>query len=145
MVWKALTDAKEFGIWFGLQVEGAFKARTKTRGLIVPTAVDAEVATAQRAHAGRSVELRISRIEPERMFSFRWHPYAVDSILDYAEEPSTLVTFALEPHGADTLLTLTESVFDRIPLPRRTEAVKSHDDGWNRHIRLLEKYLAHAY
>src|SRR5881296_3870643 len=78
-VWRALTDAKEFGTWFGVKFDGArFSAGALVRGAIVPTKVDAEVANAQKPYEGMPFEITIDRIEPERLFSFRWHPYAIE-------------------------------------------------------------------
>ena len=78
-----------------------------------------------------------------RLFSFRWHPYAVDSSVDYSKEPSTLVAFVLEEAADGTMLTVTESGFDQIPLERRAKAFAANEGGWTAQMKLIEKYLAH--
>ena len=140
-VWKALTDAKDFGTWFGVRFDGPFVPGALQRGVIVPTAVDAEVARAQEPYTGQAFEITIERIEPERLFAFRWHPFAVDPAVDYASEPATLVTFTLEEVEGGVLLTVTESGFDRIPLARRAQAFASNEGGWEHQTKLIEKYL----
>src|SRR5262245_39613041 len=90
-VWRALTDAREFGTWFGVRFDGPFAEGALMRGVMVPTTVDAGVATAQREYEGRPFEITVEQIEPERLFSFRWHPFAVEAGVDYSNEPTTLI------------------------------------------------------
>jgi uncharacterized protein YndB with AHSA1/START domain len=142
-VWRAISDSNEFGHWFGVRFTEPFKANTPVKGTLIGTAVDPEIHQAQQKHAGLSFEFVIDRIEPERLFSFRWHPHAVDRNRDYSAEPMTLVEFTLESQGNHTLLTVTESGFDQIPLSRREEAFKANDGGWGLVIGLVEKYLRH--
>jgi uncharacterized protein YndB with AHSA1/START domain len=143
-VWQALTNSQEFGSWFGMKLDSPFTAGTKIKGAIMPTTVDAEVARMQKPYEGTKVELLIDRIEPEHLFSFKWHPYAVDPKMDYSKEPMTLITFTLEDRDGGVLLTVVESGFDQIPLTRRLEALKSNEGGWAKQMELIEKYLAHA-
>ena len=144
-VWRALTDSREFGHWFGVKFEGPFVAGTMVRGVIVPTAIDAEVAKAQKPYEGMPFEITIETIEPERVFAFRWHPYAIDKNVDYSKEPTTLVSFTLDDSGqGGILLTVIESGFDRIPLARRAEAFTANEGGWSMVITLIDKYLANA-
>jgi uncharacterized protein YndB with AHSA1/START domain len=143
-VWRAISDARQFGSWFGVEFDGAFAANKRMIGKIVPTAVDPEVARLQEPHRGMAFEFAIDRIEPERLFSFRWHPFAVDAGVDYSREPSTLVVFELEEVAGGTMLTVTESGFDRIPLERRAKAFAANDAGWSYQMKLIEKYLALA-
>ena len=140
-VWRALTDSKEFGSWFGMKLEGAFRAGAVMHGVIMPTTVDSEVAKMQKPYEGKAVEFVIDRIEPESLFSFLWHPFAVDSKIDYSMEPMTLVTFTLKEQKFGVLLTITESGFDRIPSTRRNEALKANESGWSKQLELIEKYL----
>jgi uncharacterized protein YndB with AHSA1/START domain len=143
-VWRALTDSAEFGSWFGARLEGPFVPHTRLRGVIVPTTADADVARAQKEYEGKSFEIEIEHIEPERLFSFRWHPFAVEAGIDYESEPTTLVVFILEERGNDTLLTVTESGFDQIPLARRAKAFTANERGWGAVVGLIEKHLLHA-
>jgi uncharacterized protein YndB with AHSA1/START domain len=141
-VWRALTNAREFGTWFGVKFDGSFKPGLLIHGVIAPTAVDAEVAKMQQPYQGLAFEITIDRMEPEKLFSFRWHPFSIEPGVDYSREPTTLVEFALSEVSNGTLLTLTESGFDQIPLERRAKAFTANDDGWTKQMTLIEKYLA---
>src|SRR6266852_4476510 len=129
-VWRALSDSTEFGTWFGMKFDGPFAPGASMRGVIVPTAVNAEVAKAQKPHEGKAFEITIDQVEPERLFSFRWHPFAVEAGVDYSVEPATLVAFTLEEVADGVMLTVTESGFDRIPLARRAKAFAANEPGW---------------
>jgi uncharacterized protein YndB with AHSA1/START domain len=140
-VWRALTDAREFGAWFGAKLDTPFAPGATIRGTIAPTSVDAEVAKAQQPYSGMPFEITIDRIEPERLFSFRWHPYAIDPGVDYSHEPTTLIVFTLEDAPGGTMLTVIESGFDQIPLERRARAFTANEQGWSMVVGLVEKYL----
>jgi uncharacterized protein YndB with AHSA1/START domain len=141
-VWRAISDSQQFGSWFGVEFKGPFIAGMRMTGKIVPTTVDAEVAKSQKPYEGIAFEFSVERIEPMRLFSFRWHPGAVDPAIDYSKEPTTLVVFELEEVSGGTMLTVTESGFDRIPLERRARAFASNEQGWTAQMTLIEKYLA---
>lgn len=141
-VWRAISDSGEFGSWFGVRFDGPFVAGAHLTGRIVPTTVDPEVAEGQRPYEGLRFDITVDRIEPMRLLSFRWHPYAVDPDVDYSSEPTTLVVFELEEAPDGTLLTITESGFDEIPLSRRATAFEMNEQGWKAQITLIEKYLA---
>jgi uncharacterized protein YndB with AHSA1/START domain len=141
-VWQAITDAKQFGAWFGVEIDGSFVAGKAVVGKIVPTQVDAEIAKQQEPYTGMSIEWIVERIEPMRLFSFRWHPFAIDPKVDYSSEPTTLVTFELADVEGGTRLTITESGFDKIPLERRAKAFAANEGGWAKQIELIAKYLA---
>ncbi len=143
-VWRAITDAKEFGAWFGVEFPKPFTVGAVSRGKIVPTKADPVVAKAPASYAGAEFDFTVETIEPMRLFSFRWHPFAVDPKVDYSGEPTTLVTFELSETASGTLLVITETGFDRIPLARRAKAFEMNDHGWTDQASLLEKYLAHA-
>jgi uncharacterized protein YndB with AHSA1/START domain len=141
-VWRALTDAEEFGDWFGVKLEGSFAPGVLVRGAIAPTKIDAEVAKAQQPYTGMPFEITIDRIEPERLFSFRWHPFAIDQDVDYSAEPTTLIVFTLDEVDNGIMLTVTESGFDNIPLARRAQAFTANEQGWGMVVKLIGKYLA---
>jgi uncharacterized protein YndB with AHSA1/START domain len=141
-VWRALTNADEFGRWFGVKFDGPFSAGAAMRGVIVPTTVDAAVARAQQAYAGTAFDITVDRLEPERLFSFRWHPYAIEPGVDYSLEPTTLIVFTLDDAPGGILLKVTESGFGRIPVERRAKAFSANDQGWAIQVTLIEKYLA---
>jgi uncharacterized protein YndB with AHSA1/START domain len=131
-VWRALADAPEFGSWFGVDLKGAaFAPGARVRGKITIPGYE---------HV--TMEVVIERMEPERLLSWRWHPYAVDPKVDYSKEPTTLVVFELKDAPAGTLLTVVESGFDQIPLARRAEAFRKNDGGWTAQIANIERHVA---
>ena len=143
-VWRALSDSTEFGTWFGMKFDGPFTPGTLVHGVIVPTTVDAEVGKAQKPYEGVPVEITIVQTEPERLFSFRWIPYAIEPGVDYSAEPTTLVAFELEEVADGIMLTITESGFDQIPLARRAQAFSANEGGWSMAANVLDKYFRQA-
>ena len=140
-VWDAINDAQKFGTWFGVEFDGPFVAGQRLVGRIRPTKVDPEVAKAQEPYSGKKFEITVDRVEPEKRFSFFWHPYALDEKTDYSSESKTLVTFELAPAQGGTLLTVTESGFSKVPLARRAEAFTSNEGGWEAQTKLIARYL----
>ena len=130
-VWRALADAKEFGAWFRVELQGAFAPGARIRGKVTYPGYEHLV-----------FELQVEQMEPERLFSWRWHPAAIERGVDYSKEPTTLVVFTLEERGAGTLLKVVESGFDRIPAARRAEAYRMNDGGWTTQLQNVEQYLA---
>jgi uncharacterized protein YndB with AHSA1/START domain len=143
-VWRAISEAPQFGAWFGVAFDGPFVEGAKLLGRIVPTQADAEVAKTQEPYRGAKFEIVVDRIEPMRRFCFRWHPFAVDPEVDYSKEPMTLVAFDLEEAAGGTRLTITESGFDSLPASRRATAFSMNEQGWTAQATLVEKYLSHA-
>ena len=143
-IWRAISDSSEFGKWFGVKFDGPFGPGAKVRGVIQPTTVDAEVAKAQKPYEGTPFEIAVERVEPERIFSFRWHPYAVEKGADYSAEPTTLVMFELADAAGGVMLTVSESGFDQIPLERRAKAFEMNEGGWAKQVKLIELYVGHA-
>ncbi|HEY3668983.1 MAG TPA: SRPBCC family protein [Polyangiaceae bacterium] len=132
-VWRALSDSAEFGEWFRLKLEGPFREGATVRGRITHPGYE---------HV--TVELQVEKVEPERYFAYRWHPYATDTKLDYSAEPTTHVEFQLEEAKGGTLLTITESGFDRIPAGRRAEAFRMNDGGWTAQAENIRKHVTAA-
>ncbi|KVK96655.1 SRPBCC family protein [Burkholderia cepacia] len=140
-VWEAVSNSGEFGRWFGVSFDGPFAAGQPLFGRITPTRVDDDVARAQEPYAGTVFEIVVDRVEPKQLFSFRWHPFAIDPNIDYASEPMTLVTFALAAQADGTLLTVTETGFDQLIETRRAKAREMNDQGWAAQMTLIAKYL----
>ncbi|RQZ42414.1 vanillate O-demethylase oxidoreductase VanB [Burkholderia sp. Bp9090] len=141
-VWEAVSNAGEFGIWFGVSFDGPFVPDQPLFGRITPTRVDDDIAKAQEPYAGTVFEIVVDRVEPKQLFSFRWHPFAIDPDFDYTSEPMTLVTFALAEKDGGTLLTVTETGFDQLIEARRAKAREMNDHGWAAQMMLITKYLA---
>lgn len=140
-VWKAISNADEFGSWFGVRLDGPFAPGARATGRIVPTSADPVVAAQQKPYEGTPWAVDVVAMEPMRLFAFRWHPFAIDPGVDYSQEPTTLITFELERAPEGTWLTITESGFDSIPLARRAQAFEANDRGWAAQTKLLTKFL----
>ena len=141
-VWRAISDADEFGRWFGVRFDGPFVAGASVTGVITPTTVDEDVARAQEPYAGKSDTWQIVAVEPQRRLAFRWHPYAVEDGTDYSQEPTTLVDFTLAETSDGVLLRIVESGFDKLPADRRVSAFEHNSEGWAAQTELVRKYLA---
>ena len=129
-VWRALTDYREFGEWFRVKLDGPF--------------VVGEVSQGQITYPGYEHlkwEAVVQKMEAERLFSFTWHPYAIDPKVDYSKEPQTLVEFKLEKTATGTLLLLSESGFDKIPAGRRMDAFRMNDGGWTQQMKNIEHHV----
>jgi uncharacterized protein YndB with AHSA1/START domain len=138
-VWRAITDAEQFGRWFGVRFDGPFVAGQPVAATITPTTVDEEVAKRQEPHAGVTTTWEIVAIEPQRRFAYRWQPCAGDPDVD--DEPTTLVEFTLAETPEGVLLTITESGFDAIPAARRASAFEANSEGWAMQTDLVRRYL----
>src|SRR5262245_49900326 len=141
-VWRAISDSDEFGEWFGVRFDGPFRPGAPLHGIATPTTADDEVAKRQKPYEGLPFDIVVDRIEPERLFSFRWHPFAIEKGVDYSAEPTTLVVFELEDAPGGTKVTVTESGFDRIPLARRAQAFTANEGGWAMQMTLIEKHIS---
>jgi uncharacterized protein YndB with AHSA1/START domain len=129
-VWRALTNYQEFGEWFRVKLEGPF--------------VPGQVSRGQMTYPGYEHviwQATVQKMEHERLFSFTWHPYAVDPKVDYSQEPPTLVEFKLKKTPNGTLLTITESGFDKIPSNRRAEAFRRNEGGWAAQLQNIERHV----
>jgi uncharacterized protein YndB with AHSA1/START domain len=131
-VWRAISNAEEFGTWFGVNLEGqTFASGQLVRGPITIPGYEHII-----------WEVRIERIEPPNMLSFRWHPYAIDPNVDYRKEEPTLVTFMLtDAPGNSTLLTVVESGFDQVPPERRLEAFRMNSRGWSAQMDNITRHV----
>jgi uncharacterized protein YndB with AHSA1/START domain len=132
-VWRALSNAEEFGSWFGASLKGqAFVAGQRARGNIT--------------HPGYEhifFDVLVERVEPQSVLAFRWHPYAVDPAVDYTQEEPTLVTFTLEDApGSGTRLVVVESGFDKVPPHRRLEAFRMNSGGWEAQMENIKRHAS---
>jgi uncharacterized protein YndB with AHSA1/START domain len=130
-VWRAISDAGEFGAWFGMTLEGPFTPGATVLGrLTIP------------GYEHVTLEILVEKVEPEGYFAYRWHPYPMDPAIDYRAEPTTLVEFRLEETAVGTAVTIIESGFDRLPASRRAEAFRMNEAGWTGQSRKLAGYVA---
>ena len=130
-VWRALTDAKEFGAWFRVALTSSFEVGKEVSGNIT-----------HPGYEHLKMTVKVERMDAEHLFSFRWHPYAIDPKVDYASEAPTLVEFRLEEVPGGTQLTVVESGFDRIPAGRRAEAFRMNAQGWAAQLENVERHVA---
>lgn len=140
-VWAAIADSAQFGTWFGVRFDGPFEAGKPLHGVIVPTAVNDEIAAHQKPYEGTPFQIKVETIAPHTLFSFRWHPYAIDKTVDYSDEPMTLVTFALKEVADGVHLTITESGFENLSPQRRAEAFPMNEGGWQAQTGLIKAYV----
>jgi len=150
-VWRALTDAREFGQWFQVELEGPFVQGKTMMARFTGTFDQAAIAQFQRKAGIAPSAIRVpdsrwtfctvERIEPERYFSFRWIPYGIDAEADLQSEPTTLVEFLLEPLAEGTQLTITESGFDQVPIHRRERAFLMNEGGWAAQAENVKRYV----
>lgn len=132
-VWRALSNAEEFGAWFGVNLAGQqFQPGQRARGNFT--------------HCGYTDSLfdaTIERIEPMELMSWHWHPHAVDPAVDYSDEPPTLVTLTLrDAPGNAVLLTVVESGFDRVPPQRRRQAFEMNGAGWEAQLQSIARHVS---
>jgi uncharacterized protein YndB with AHSA1/START domain len=130
-VWKALTDTREFNQWFRVNLAGEFRAGQRTAGPVTKPGYD---------HL--TMEAWVERMEPETLFSFRWHPFAIERGMDYSKEPTTTVEFRLEEVPGGTRLTVTETGFQRLPAARRGPAHDANSGGWDLQLQNIERHVA---
>jgi len=132
-VWRALSDAAEFGQWFRVRLEGAFHPGTTIVGQIT-----------YPGYEHLKMEMQVVELVPERYFSYRWRPNAIDPNKDYSAEPMTLVEFTLDdaPDAKGTLLTIVESGFSRLPPERRAEAFRNNSSGWAAQLENIERHVS---
>lgn len=131
-VWRALSNAEEFGSWFGVSLKGKdFAAGKRVQGQITYPGYEHVV-----------FDVMVERMEPERLLSWRWHPAAIEPAVDYSQEPTTLVVFELQEVDGGTLLSMVESGFDGVPPARRLEAFRMNSGGWDEQMRNIEKHVA---
>ncbi|MGO1070004.1 SRPBCC family protein [Lysobacter sp. CA199] len=130
-VWNALADAESFGQWFGVKLQGQrFEPGQVTQGYIT-----------YPGYEHLLMQVVVQRLEPERLLSFHWHPYAVEPGKDYSQEEPTLVEFILEQAPDGTLLRVIESGFDKVPAARREEAFRMNSGGWDEQIKNIQRYV----
>jgi len=129
-VWQALTDAEKFGQWFGVKLNGSFAPGEPIRGQVT-----------NKGYEHLPFEFTVERMEPEHLFSWRWHPYAIDLTIDYSGEPTTLVVFELEEVADGTRLTVVESGFNALPAARYPAAFRSNTGGWEAQMTRIERYV----
>ena len=132
-VWRALTDHEEFGKWFGVRLEGPFVPGQSSRGHVT-----------YPGYEHLKWQAVVQKMEPERLFSFTWHPYAVDADKDYSDETPTLVEFTLERTSTGTSLTVVESGFDKLPAHRRDLAFRMNEGGWETQMKNIAGHLDHG-
>jgi uncharacterized protein YndB with AHSA1/START domain len=130
-VWRALTDSAKFSSWFGATLTDPFVPGARVQGPVT-----------HPGYEHLTMDITIDRVEPERLFSWRWHPGG-DPDID-PSEPATLVVFELDEVPEGTRLKVTETGFDRIPPARRTKAYRENDEGWAGQLENIRKYLATA-
>jgi uncharacterized protein YndB with AHSA1/START domain len=132
-VWRALTDSHQFGEWFRVKMDGPF---------VVGKTVGGQITFPGYEHL--RMEIEVKAIEPETLFSYAWHPYAVDPDASYVQETPTLVEFRLEKVANGTLLVVTESGFSKLPKERYADAFRMNTRGWEQQLESIRDYVSKA-
>lgn len=130
-VWRAISDSQQFASWFGIRLDGPFAEGSTVKGFIT-----------SKGYEHFKIEFQVQKMEAERYFAYRWHPYPSDPTVDYSKEPTTLVEFTLEEADGGCVVTIVESGFDQIPIARRAEAFRNNEGGWTGQAKNLTKYVA---
>ncbi len=131
-VWRALSNAEEFGKWFGVKLAGKkFVPGQPVQGNLTFPGYEHVV-----------FDALIVEMTPEKRFSYRWHPYAVQPGVDYSQEETTLVEIEITAVPGGTLLKVVESGFDKVPAARRVEAFRMNSRGWEGQLHNIAKYVA---
>ena len=130
-VWRAVTDHEEFGQWFRVKLDGPFKPGAVSTGKMTYPGFE-----------GWPWRATVERIEPERLFSFRWHDYDAESDVPVERQPTTLVEFRFEPIPGGTRLTITESGIAALPEARRIKVLRDNTEGWNIQARNIAEHVA---
>jgi uncharacterized protein YndB with AHSA1/START domain len=129
-VWQALTNAQEFGKWFGVETKGQFQAGKPL-----------EMTSLDGSCKGYVFSVEVQQMIPEQTFSWRWHPGRPQNGLDYSNEPTTLVEFTLEEINGGTQLTVVETGFDQISLARRASVFADNEGGWTYQMNAISTYV----
>ena len=153
-MWQAIANAKEFGRWFGIDLEGDFVVGKPIVGAFNVELNEAAILEYQKKLGLPPSKVKlpeksivfctVERIEPETYFSFRWIPYGIDADIDPETEPMTLVEFRLEKAAEGTLLTIAESGFERVPAHRRQRAFRMNEGGWAAQAENIRNYVEKA-
>jgi len=130
-VWDAIADSQKFATWFGIRLDGPFAEGSTVKGFVT-----------SKGYEHFKIVFQVQKIEAERYFAYRWHPYPSDPTVDYSKEPTTLVEFTLDEAEDGCVLTIVESGFDQIPIARRAEAFRNNDGGWTGQVKNITKYVA---
>jgi uncharacterized protein YndB with AHSA1/START domain len=132
-VWRAISNGKELGAWFGLgmplELVGDFVPGAQISGTWI---ID-----------GREVKepfCTIEHVEPERALVFRWVPYEVPPGEDHAKHPTTRIEFRLEDIANGTRLTVVESGFSRLPADKQYKR-RENGDGWALQLHAIAQHV----
>jgi uncharacterized protein YndB with AHSA1/START domain len=119
-VWRAISNAQEFGTWFGvgepLKLEGDF----------VP---GGRILAQWAGRATPEWFFTIETVEPERLLAFRWLPYEIAKGDDPAKHPTTLIEMRLDDTAIGTRLTIVESGFAKLPADKQYKR-EQNGLGW---------------
>jgi uncharacterized protein YndB with AHSA1/START domain len=121
-VWAALTTAEGLGTWFGNEATIDLRPGGSARMSWV---------------GGPTVQMRVERVEEPTVFGFTWPIYGLPE-----DDPRrTYVEFTLEPDGAGTRLTVTESGFAQLSGDAFRQAFDGNTEGWAKELGELVDYL----
>lgn len=150
-VWQAISNAREFGRWFGIDLDGEFVVGKPIIGTFNAALNVAAIHEYQRKLGLDPAKVKLPEkslvfctvecIAPQEYFSFRWIPYGIDADIDPELEPTTLVEFRLVKAAEGTVLTIVESGFERVPAHRRERAFRMNEGGWAAQADSIRNYI----
>jgi uncharacterized protein YndB with AHSA1/START domain len=117
-VWRALSDHREFGIWFRVLLDQPFEPGAESTGRMTYPGYE---------HV--PWKARVVAIEPPHRLAFEW-PHMDDRQQVREDWPWTLVEFRLEPQGSGTLLRVIEAGFSALPAEARANSFRLNERGW---------------
>jgi len=129
-VWQALTSIQEFSKWFCVKdADGEFTPGARLR-----------MVSTHECGKGEEFFVDVVKMEAPETFSWRWTPGSKQPGEDTSSEPMTLVEFRLKEVEGGTLVTVTESGFDKLSLTRRIRVFEQNDKGWEIQLASLTRY-----
>lgn len=129
-VWRAVSNAEEFGDWFGVALKGkTFAAGQRVQGQITHPGYEHLV-----------FDVLVERIEPPRYISWRWRD-TTGPRGDDPNGPTMLVEFKLEEVEGGTRLTVTESGLDALPPERRLTVFRENSEGWDIQMQNVARHV----
>ena len=130
-VWRALTDAKQFGAWFGVEISGTFEPGARIEGRILHE---------KWAHVPFVID--IDRVNTGALLAWRWANPDPAAPIDLSKEPTSYVTFELsDAPGGGTRLKVIESGLDALPPARRASVFRDNTNGWTSQMQNIRKYV----
>lgn len=127
-VWRAISDHREFGSWFKVDLDQPFVEGERSTGKMT-----------YPGYEGSPWLAWVTAVDAPNRLAFEWTP-GPDVPDDPETAPRTLVEFRLAPEGDGTRLHIVESGFDALLEPMRASALRSNNEGWDIQLANLTRH-----